>query len=76
MRIKIIPILEYADRDRDVMRTYFRQAFGLSDFQILPSKPWQMEGGPSFDEYQMIFDPYQGDLEKKNNICREILRDG
>ena len=62
---KNYPYLEYADRDRDVMRTYFRQAFGLSDFQILPSKPWQMEGGPSFDEYQMIFDPYQGDLRRR-----------
>ena len=57
--------LKYADRDRDVMRKYFRQAFGLSDFQMLPSKPWQMEGGPSGDEYRMIFDPYQGDLRKR-----------
>ena len=62
---KHYPYLEYADRDRDVIRTYFRQAFGFSDFQILPSKPWQMEGGPSADEYQMIFDPYQGDLRKR-----------
>ena len=62
---KRYPYLEYADRDRDVIRTYFRQGFGLSDFQILPSKPWQMEGGPSGDEYQMIFDPYQGDLRKR-----------
>ena len=62
---KNYPYLEYADRDRDVMRTYFRQSFGLSDFQILPSKPWQMEGGPSGDEYRMIFDPYQGDLRKR-----------
>ncbi len=57
--------LEYADRDRDVIRKYFRQAFGFSDFQMLPSKPWQMEGGPSGDEYRMIFDPYQGDLRKR-----------
>jgi len=58
-------VLDYADRDRDVMRKYFRQSFGLSDFQMLPSKPWQMEGGPSGDEYRMIFDPYQGDLRKR-----------
>ncbi|MFL2983421.1 MAG: carboxypeptidase regulatory-like domain-containing protein [Candidatus Neomarinimicrobiota bacterium] len=57
--------LEHADRDRDVVRKYFRQAFGFSDFQILPSKPWQMEGGPSGDEYDMIFDPYDGDLKKR-----------
>ena len=37
------PKLKYAARDRDVMRKYFNQAFGLSDFQLLPSKPWQME---------------------------------
>ena len=24
-----------------------------------------MEGGPSADEYQIIFDPYQGDLRKR-----------
>lgn len=57
--------LEHADRDRDVVRKYFSQAFGFSDFQILPSKPWQMEGGPSRDEYDMIFDPYDGDLKKR-----------
>ena len=57
--------LEYADRDRNVIRKYFSQAFGLSDFQMLPSKPWQMEDGPKGDEYHMIFDPYQGDLRKR-----------
>ena len=61
------PKLKYAARDRDVMRKYFNQAFGLSDFQLLPSKPWQMEGGPSEEEYRMIFDPYDGDLRKRIN---------
>tara|TARA_B100000886_G_C20403042_1_gene483455 strand:- start:933 stop:1799 length:867 start_codon:yes stop_codon:yes gene_type:complete len=57
--------LEYADRDRDVVRKYFSQAFGLSDFQMLPSKTWQMDGGPTGDEFRLIFDPYQGDLRKR-----------
>ena len=61
------PKLKYAARDRDVMRKYFNQAFGLSDFQLLPSKPWQMEGGPTEEEYRMIFDPYDGDLRKRIN---------
>ena len=61
------PKLTYAARDRDVMRKYFNQAFGLSDFQLLPSKPWQMEGGPSEEEYRIIFDPYDGDLRKRIN---------
>ena len=61
------PKLSYASRDRDVMRKYFNQAFGLSDFQLLPSKPWQMEGGPSEEEYRIIFDPYDGDLRKRIN---------
>ena len=59
------PRLEYAGRDRDVVRKYFNQAFGFSDFQMLPSKPWQMEGGPSQEEYRLIFDPYDGDLKKR-----------
>ena len=57
--------LEYVDRDKQVMRKYFSQAFGLSDFQILPSKPWQMDGGPTSDEYRIIFDYDQGDLKKR-----------
>ena len=62
---KNYPSLKYVVRDRDVIRKYFSKSFGLSDFQMLPSKPWQMEGGPSGEEYEMIFDPYQGDLRKR-----------
>ncbi len=61
------PAIEYANRDRDVVRKYFSQAFGFSDFQMLPSKPWQMEGGPSQEEYRLVFDPYDGDLKKRIN---------
>ncbi len=57
--------LEYAGRDRNVVRKYFNQAFGLSDFQLLPSKPWQMDGGPTGDDFRAVFDPHQGDLRKR-----------
>jgi len=62
---KNYPSLNYVTRDRDVIRNYFSKAFGFSDFQMLPSKPWQMEGGPSSEEFSIIFDPYQGDLRKR-----------
>jgi hypothetical protein len=62
---KNYPSLNYVSRDRDVIRNYFSKAFGFSDFQMLPSKPWQMEGGPSSEEFSIIFDPYQGDLRKR-----------
>ena len=49
------PKLEYANRDGVTMREYFQNAFGLSDYQLLPSKPWQMEGGPSLNDFINIF---------------------
>ena len=57
--------LDYAGRDGDVVRQYFIHAFGLSDFQLLPAKTWQMEGGPSGNDLRNIFDPHQGDLRKR-----------
>ena len=62
---KNYPDLEFANRDGSVMRRYFKQAFGLSDFQLLPAKTWQMEGGPSENDFRNIFDPHQGDLRKR-----------
>ena len=62
---KYYPKLEYSNRDKSVMRNYFSQAFGLSDFQMLPSKPWQMDGGPTLDDLNSTFDPHQGDLRKR-----------
>ena len=59
------PKLEYANRDGVTMREYFQNAFGLSDYQLLPSKPWQMEGGPSLNDFINIFDPHQGDLRRR-----------
>ena len=59
------PQLDYANRDGDVVRQYFNHAFGLSDFQLLPSKTWQMEGGPTENDFRNIFDPHQGSLRKR-----------
>ena len=59
------PQLDYATRDGDVVRKYFNHAFGLSDFQLLPSKTWQMEGGPTENDFRNIFDPHQGSLRKR-----------
>jgi len=59
------PDLEFAQRDGDIVRRYFNQSFGLSDFQMLPAKTWQMEGGPTANDLKNIFDPHQGDLRKR-----------
>jgi len=59
------PDLEYAGRDGDVVRRYFNNAFGLSDFQLLPAKTWQMDGGPTTNDFRNVFDPHQGDLRKR-----------
>ena len=37
---------KYSARDGKIFRLYMQNAFGLDDYQILPSKPWQMESGP------------------------------
>ena len=57
--------LNYASRDSEIIRKYFKQTFGLSDFQLMPSKTWQMEGGPTGNDLINIFDPFQGDLRKR-----------
>jgi len=59
------PKLKFANRDKSVVRRYFNEAFGLSDFQMLPSKGWQMEGGPTLEDLNSTFDPHQGDLRKR-----------
>ena len=59
-----VPI-DYVTRDKTVVRTYFKESFGLSDFQLLPSKTWQMDGGPTGNDLINIFDPHQGDLRKR-----------
>ena len=56
---------KYAERDARIFRLYLQNAFGLDDFQILPSKPWQMESGPTRDDFEKIFDPHQGDLRNR-----------
>lgn len=57
--------IDYALRDGQVVRHYFKNAFGMGDFQLLPSKTWQMEGGPTLNDFHSTFDPHQGDLRKR-----------
>ena len=59
------PDLQFASRDGEVVRRYFDQSFGFSDFQMLPAKTWQMEGGPTGNDFRNVFDPHQGDLRKR-----------
>ena len=59
------PKLKYSNRDKSVVRRYFSEAFGLSDFQMLPSKGWQMQGGPTLEDISSTFDPDQGDLRRR-----------
>mgnify|MGYP007000366471 len=34
--------------------------FGMDDYQLYPSKLWQMEQGPIKNDFTKIFDPHQG----------------
>lgn len=60
-----LPKVMFANRDIKFMRSYFQNTFGLDDFQIIPAKPWQMDGGPTLDEMNALFDPHKGDLRKR-----------
>ena len=56
---------KYAKRDGEILRTYVQNTFGFDDYQIFPSKPWQMEGGPDKAELDKIFDPHQGTIRNR-----------
>jgi len=60
-----LPELKYTERDGRIFRLYMQNAFGLDDYQILPSKPWQMESGPDKDDVNKIFDPHQGIIRNR-----------
>ena len=61
----IFPLAKYAERDARIFRLYLQNSFGLDDYQVLPSKPWQMEAGPTREDFDKIFDPHQGDLRNR-----------
>lgn len=56
---------KYTRRDGEIFRLYMQNAFGLDDYQILPSKPWQMESGPDKRDFNKIFDPHQGIIRNR-----------
>ena len=56
---------KYTRRDGEIFRLYMQNAFGLDDYQILPSKPWQMESGPDKSDFNKIFDPHQGIIRNR-----------
>ena len=56
---------KYSARDGKIFRLYMQNAFGLDDYQILPSKPWQMESGPNKTDFNKIFDPHQGIIRNR-----------
>ena len=60
-----LPHLKYTERDGRIFRLYMQNAFGLDDYQILPSKPWQMESGPDKNDFNKIFDPHQGIIRNR-----------
>ena len=71
--------LKYAKRDGKSMRNYFQNSFGLSDFQILPSKPWQMEGGPSLDDLVNTFadmSAVQSPVKTDTEVTEGLMKEG
>ena len=60
-----LPEPKYSGRDGQIFRLYMQNAFGLDDYQILPSKPWQMDSGPDKSDINKIFDPHQGIIRNR-----------
>lgn len=60
-----LPKVEFANRDIKYMRTYLQNTFGMDDHQVIPSKLWHMEGGPTLEDFTATFDPHQGDLRHR-----------
>ena len=51
---------KYSGRDGEIFRLYMQNLFGMDDYQLYPSKTWQMERGPSKSDFSKIFDPHRG----------------
>ena len=56
---------EFAKRDMKYFRIYTESVFGLDDYQIIPSKSWQIENGPRFEDFNKLFDPHQGTVRNR-----------
>ena len=51
---------KFSGRDGKIFRLYMQNLFGMDDYQLYPSKSWQMEDGFSKSDIEKIFDPHQG----------------
>jgi len=60
-----LPEVQFVNRDVKFMRTYLQNTFGMDDYQVIPSKTWHMEGGPTLDDLNATLDPHQGDLRHR-----------
>ena len=58
-------ISKYSGRDGNIFRLYMQNLFGMDDYQLYPSKTWQMESGPSKSDFSKIFDPHQGVIRNR-----------
>jgi hypothetical protein len=66
-RYKYAGTLSYADNDASVMGQYFHETFGVPDDQIIKYNPTKTE-------FENIFNPKGGDLEKfvKDNLTKVV----
>lgn len=60
-----LPKVQFANRDVKFMRAYLQNTFGMDDYQVIPSKIWHMESGPTLDDLNATLDPHQGDLRHR-----------
>ena len=58
-------IAKYSGRDGEIFRLYMQNLFGMDDYQLYPSKTWQMEKGPSKSDFNKVFDPHQGVIRNR-----------
>ena len=58
-------ISKYSGRDGQIFRLYMQNLFGMDDYQLYPSKIWQMENGPSKSDFRKVFDPHQGVIRNR-----------
>ena len=56
---------KYSGRDGHIFRMYMQNLFGMDDYQLYPSKLWQMEQGPLKNDFSKVFDPHQGIIRNR-----------
>jgi len=56
---------KFTSRSGEIFRLYMENSFGLDDYQIFPSKPWQIGDGLEKDDIDNVFDPHQGIIRNR-----------